>query len=107
MCYSLEQTIKAVSSFSVTSPVGFTEQADFLNGVVLVSTELDYCSLVQYNKDIESKLGRVKTDNKNGPRKIDLDIIVFNGKVVDDDYYSRDFLRKSVMELMPEIMNNE
>jgi hypothetical protein len=30
---------------------------------------------------------------------MDLDIVVWNGVLVDNDYYTRDFLRKSVAEL--------
>jgi 2-amino-4-hydroxy-6-hydroxymethyldihydropteridine diphosphokinase len=45
----------------------------------------------------------VKTDNKHGPREIDLDILVWNGEVVDEEVYEREFLRKSINELMPEM----
>jgi 2-amino-4-hydroxy-6-hydroxymethyldihydropteridine diphosphokinase len=54
-------------------------------------------------KELESKLGRVNTDNRYGPRTIDLDILVWNGEVVDEEVYEREFLRKSIKELLPDL----
>ena len=45
-------------------------------------------------------MGRVKSANKFGPRVIDLDIVVWNGEVTDEDYYSREFLRDAVEEVI-------
>ena len=47
-------------------------------------------------------MGRVKTSNKEGPRIIDLDIIIWNNKIIDDDVYKRTFLQNSVIELLPD-----
>jgi len=44
-------------------------------------------------------MGRDRTVAKFGPRCIDLDIAVWNGEIVDKDYYTRDFLKKSVDEI--------
>lgn len=101
-----EHTLAGVSNFIQTSPQGFAEQADFMNGAFSIETELDIEGLEAYLKEVEAKLGRVRTENKNGPRRIDLDITVFNGKIIDDDFYRYDFVRKAVTELMPEIDNN-
>ena len=92
-----------ISSFVRTEPVGFKEQAPFLNGAVLIETELDAASLKARLREIEAELGRVRAENKNGPRTIDLDILVWNDEVVDDDVYERGFLRDSIKELIPEI----
>lgn len=90
-----------ISTFVRTEPVGFKEQAPFLNGALLIETELDAASLKARLKEIEIALGRVRTENKNGPRTIDLDILVWNGEVVDDDVYEREFLKSSIKELLP------
>jgi len=89
------------SSFVRTEPVGFKEQAPFLNGALLIETELDAASLKTRLKEIETVLGRVRTGNKNGPRTIDLDILVWNGEVIDDDVHEREFLKSSIVELLP------
>jgi len=52
---------------------------------------------------IEDQLGRIRNTEIIQTRSIDLDIIVWNEKVVDEDFYSRDFLRKAVLELLPEL----
>ncbi|MEW6145148.1 MAG: 2-amino-4-hydroxy-6-hydroxymethyldihydropteridine diphosphokinase [Thermodesulfobacteriota bacterium] len=91
------------SSFVETDPVGFEDQDRFLNGAILIETELDADSLKSRLKILETELGRVKTDNKHGPRAIDLDILVWNGEVVDGEVYEREFLRRSIKELLPEM----
>ena len=96
-----EFSLIKISSFVRTEPVGFKEQAPFLNGALLIETELDAAALKTRLKEIEIALGRVRMENRNGPRTIDLDIIVWNGEVVDDDVYERDFLKSSIRELLP------
>ena len=98
-----EFSLKATSSLIRTKPLGFKEQEDFLNGVVLLETELEPESLKQKLKDLEVALGRQKQENKWGPREIDLDILIWNGEVVDKDYYERDFLQKAVAEILPDV----
>ncbi len=88
------------SSFIYTEPLLYKDQPKFLNGVVLLATELDQDTLRQQLKALETKLGRIRTTNKNGPRTIDFDIIIFDDEIVDSDYYERDFLRKMVTEVI-------
>ena len=87
------------SSFIYTEPLLYEDQPEFLNGAVLLETKLEQEQLRLQLKNLEADLGRIHTANKNGPRTIDLDIIIFDGEVVDDDYYERDFLHKMVAEL--------
>jgi 2-amino-4-hydroxy-6-hydroxymethyldihydropteridine diphosphokinase len=98
-----EFTVRAVSSFVRTAPLGVKDQADFLNGVILLETDLDQESLEKRLKDLEIALGRKKRTDKWGPREIDLDILLWNGQVVNKDYYERDFLQKAVAEILPDI----
>jgi 2-amino-4-hydroxy-6-hydroxymethyldihydropteridine diphosphokinase len=91
--------LKKVSSLVVTTPVGYADQSDFVNGAALVETVLSAEAFTAELKEIERQLGRVRTGNKYGPRTIDLDIVVWNGAIVDDDYYEREFLRTAVKEL--------
>jgi 2-amino-4-hydroxy-6-hydroxymethyldihydropteridine diphosphokinase len=91
------------SRFVRTRPVGFIEQPDFCNGVFLVDTEMSRKDLDKWLKKVEEKLGRVRTQNKNGQRTIDLDIVVWDGNIVDRDVVERDFLKAAVLEVLPEI----
>lgn len=88
-----------VSSMLKTKPIGIENQPDYTNGAVKVFSELNQEQLTHLLKSIEDQMGRDRSAPKFGPRNIDLDIVVWNGEVVDKDYYTRDFLRKSVTEL--------
>ena len=109
---NLEQAVQELESrFKVskrsqwirTKPIGIQDQPDFYNGALLMETELEQQSLKKELKRIEDILGRDRSLPKFGPRTIDLDILIWNKKVVDEDYYERDFLRKGVEEIIPEL----
>ena len=91
------------SQWTRTKPVGIQDQPDFYNGALLLETELEQQSLKKELKRIEDLLGRDRSLPKFGPRTIDLDILIWNKKVVDEDYYERDFLRKGVEEVIPDL----
>ena len=92
--------IVKISKFEITRPVGMENQPYFTNGAVRIRTLAGISEFNSFLKSIEDQLGRDRSAPKFGPRSIDLDIVVWNGKIVDDDYYGRDFLKKSVDELM-------
>ena len=88
-----------IASLLRTKPVGFTDQADFINTAFSFNCELNSTDLKTHLKNIENQLGRVRTKNKNGPRTIDLDIVKIDNEIIDDDYHQYDFVKKSVDEL--------
>lgn len=91
----------AEASIIQTEPDGYQDQPDFLNGAYLLGTDMSYDELNSYLKGIEAKLGRVKGPIKSGPRCIDLDIIIWDGKVVHGDYRQRKhYVTKPVDELL-------
>jgi 2-amino-4-hydroxy-6-hydroxymethyldihydropteridine diphosphokinase len=98
----LEKSLRLIkmTGWVKTTPVGLKEQPDFLNGAVKAETLLEMDSLRSFLKQMEDRLGRDRTLPKSGPRTIDLDIVVWNGEIVDPDYYTRDFLRSAVNELL-------
>jgi len=91
------------SRFVTTKPIGMTGASDFINGAVLIETSLELVDLKSRLRVIEKDLGRVRTANKYSSRTIDLDIIVWNRKIIDEDYYKRDFLKISVHEIYPDL----
>jgi len=94
--------IVAESKIIKTKPIGFLNQPDFLNGVILVETPLDRKEVKYFLREIETQLHRIRTENKYGPRTIDLDILVWNETVVDEDVYNRQFLKQAIREILPE-----
>ncbi len=95
--------IIAESPLVETSPIGYVHQPDFTNGALLVETDLDRERLRADLKAIELMLGRRPGTKRYGPRTIDLDIVVWNGEVIDRDLYTRDYLRKAVLAVLPDL----
>jgi len=94
-----EQELIAISSFIKTSPIGIPDQPDFLNGAAKVLTEMEMAEFKDYLKNIEDRLRRDRATPKDGPRTIDLDLVKWNGEIIDQDYYKRDFLKTVVDEV--------
>lgn len=102
--------VTAVSSAWQSAPVGFTEQADFLNAAVLLETPLSAQALREQGiAQIEKDLQRVRTENKNAPRTIDIDIMLFNEEVLslgqrhipDPEVLERPFVAIPLAEIAP------
>jgi 2-amino-4-hydroxy-6-hydroxymethyldihydropteridine diphosphokinase len=74
---SLGQLTRRSSLYS-TEPVGFAEQPRFVNAVVELETELEPRDLLEGLLKIEQEFGRNRTAGiANGPRTLDLDILLF------------------------------
>lgn len=70
------------SAIYETVPKGFANQEDFLNMVIAIETSLSVEALLDLCQAIELDLKRVRTI-KNGPRTIDLDILMYGDAVVE------------------------
>ena len=95
--------IVAESPLVETSPVGYVHQPDFTNGALLLETRVDRQRLRADLKAIEALLGRQHGEDRDGPRTIDLDIVVWNGEVIDQDLYTRAYLREAVLAVWPDL----
>ena len=93
----------AESKFVQTKPIGYINQNYFTNGAVLIETPMNFDELNTALKEIETALGRKRGALHFGPRTIDLDIVVWNSQVIHRDFFERDFLKKSVLELLPDL----
>jgi 2-amino-4-hydroxy-6-hydroxymethyldihydropteridine diphosphokinase len=93
--------IVQISSVWETPSVGFAG-TNFLNLALLISTPLEAGELKeQVLRPLEAQLGRVRTGDKNSPRTIDLDIIVFDGQLLDPNLWRFAHLAVPVAEIMP------
>lgn len=77
-------SIKETSSVYETDPVGFQDQARFLNLVVRAETYLSPPALLESLLKVEDQMGR-KRDEKWGPRNIDIDILLYDEIVLNSD----------------------
>ena len=68
--------VSTVSSLYRTAPVGYTDQAWFLNAVAQLHTSLSPQALLAITQATERRLGRVATFHW-GPRVIDIDILLY------------------------------
>ena len=95
-----------VSSFYETAPVGYEAQPDFINAVAEVETTLKPEELLDLALNIEISMGRERTI-RWGPRVIDIDILLYDDRCIDEDRLSvphpRMFERKFVMEPLAEV----
>jgi 2-amino-4-hydroxy-6-hydroxymethyldihydropteridine diphosphokinase len=73
--------ITAISSIYQTEPVGYKKQKEFLNLALKLETNLLPIELLKKTQQIEQKIGKVKKI-KNGPRKIDIDLIFYNNEII-------------------------
>jgi 2-amino-4-hydroxy-6-hydroxymethyldihydropteridine diphosphokinase len=103
--------VQAMGSSSVyeTAPWGVLDQRDFLNACVCVETDLEPESLLDACKAIEHALGREPGGVRNGPRPIDLDILLLDEIEMDTDRLTiphprlteRTFVLVPLLELVP------
>jgi 2-amino-4-hydroxy-6-hydroxymethyldihydropteridine diphosphokinase len=73
--------VKKLSSIYETEPVDYLDQPWFLNCVAEAETELAPKPLLQALRSIESQIGNKKEFAK-GPRKIDLDILLYGDETI-------------------------
>jgi len=94
--------ILKISSVWQSPSVGFAGP-DFLNLALLAATPLTSVELKeQVLRPLEDRLGRVRTVDKNAPRTMDIDIILFDGVELDLILWQYAFRAVPVAELLTE-----
>jgi len=73
--------IQTLSQVYETEAWGKTEQATFYNQVILVRTEMTAHEVLNTIHEIESQLGRQRTEHW-GPRTIDIDILFYENEII-------------------------
>jgi 2-amino-4-hydroxy-6-hydroxymethyldihydropteridine diphosphokinase len=103
-------TVEAVSAFYETEPVGLTSQPWFLNCAAKLDTEKMPRQLISGILNLEQAMGRQRKQ-KNGPRIIDIDILLFGTSVVDTPsltvphprLHERRFVLEPLTEIAPDV----
>lgn len=105
--------VLAVSSFHDTEPVGLLDQPRFLNGALLLNTELGARELMVGLLGIEATMGRIRMVAQ-GPRIIDLDLLLFGDEVIASEGLTvphpamaeRRFVLAPLAEIAPEMRHS-
>ncbi len=92
-------------------PMGPSDQPDYVNGVAWLETELSPHALLDETQRIELALGRVRKDERWGPRTLDLDLLLFGQEQVQDErltipHYGmkdRAFVLVPLFDLVPDL----
>jgi len=108
----LPRTTRVItSSFYRTPPYGPPDQPDYLNAAVALDTELAPEDLLDQTQRIEQEQGRVRKDQRWGPRTLDLDIMLFGSLTLNTprlivphyDIHNRAFMLVPLLEIAPDI----
>jgi 2-amino-4-hydroxy-6-hydroxymethyldihydropteridine diphosphokinase len=75
--------VLARSRLHRTAPVGYLNQPDFVNACALVETGLEPRALLSELLALEKRHGRSR-GIPNGPRTLDLDIVLYGDRVIDE-----------------------
>lgn len=103
---------KVVSSIYATAPVGFLDQPNFLNAVCHLETSLSPEKLLTKMLEIEQKHLRIRNEEKNGPRTLDLDILLYGNQhmktkkieIPHPRFTERAFVMVPLLEIAPNLV---
>ncbi|MCV3308629.1 2-amino-4-hydroxy-6-hydroxymethyldihydropteridine diphosphokinase, partial [Leclercia adecarboxylata] len=103
--------VVALSSFYRTPPLGPQDQPDYLNAAIALETALSAEALLDNTQRIELQQGRVRKEERWGPRTLDLDIMLFGDAQIHTerltvphyDMKRRGFMLWPLFEIAPDL----
>ena len=107
-----QSRVVALSSFYRTPPLGPQDQPDYLNAAIALETALSAEALLDNTQRIELQQGRVRKEERWGPRTLDLDIMLFGDAVINTerltvphyDMKRRGFMLWPLFEIAPDLI---
>jgi len=109
---SVNIKILKISSVYETEPWGKIDQADYLNSVIKIETELGPMELLLKLKSLEKKIGR--SENKKwSEREIDIDILFYEDRIIQNENINiphsliedRKFVLVPLVEIAPDLVH--
>ena len=103
--------VNRVSSLYFSRPMGPKDQPDYMNAVLALDTQLSALELLEQLQHIENNAGRIRKDNRWGPRILDLDILLFGDDIIATErltvpHYGltqREFVLLPLSEISPDL----
>ena len=101
------------SAIYQSPPWGFEHENDFLNQVLILETDLPAGEILQTCLQIEVDIGRKRTTQVYGARRIDIDVLFVNDEVMDTEslvlphprLHLRKFTLLPLLELIPDYVH--
>jgi len=99
------------SSLYGSTPMGPSDQPDYINAVAKISTQLNPIELLNATQGIELAQGRVRKAERWGPRSLDLDILLYGDKIINNarltiPHYGmkeREFVIYPLLQIAPDL----
>ena len=106
-----DSRLVAVSAFYASDPLGPPDQPRYVNAVAALDTDLAPLELLDATQAIEQQQGRVRKDERWGPRTLDIDILLFGERLIDEPrlqvphyhLHARAFVLYPLADLAPEL----
>lgn len=106
-----QSTLCAVSSFYASDPLGPADQPRYVNAVAALDTALAPLVLLDALQAIELQQGRERKAERWGPRTLDLDILLFGERLLDEPrlrvphyhLHARPFVLYPLAEIAPDL----
>ncbi|AGI26061.1 2-amino-4-hydroxy-6-hydroxymethyldihydropteridine diphosphokinase [Pseudomonas sp. MT3] len=103
--------VAVVSPLYVSDPLGPPDQPRYVNAVAALDTDLEPLALLDALQTIELEQGRVRKDERWGPRTLDLDILLFGERLIDEPrlrvphyhMHARAFVLYPLADLAPQL----
>lgn len=76
----------AFSSLYQSEPMGSSNQPDYINAVMAVTTTLPPLDLLKKLQAIEHAQGRIRTGERWGARTLDLDVLIYGDLLINEPY---------------------
>ncbi|MBS0590910.1 MAG: 2-amino-4-hydroxy-6-hydroxymethyldihydropteridine diphosphokinase [Proteobacteria bacterium] len=121
-CEQVERALRALDMLSQTRlvtrsclyrtpPWGGIAQPDFINAVAEIETSFEAHELMRALLDIEHRAGRRRAGERNGPRVLDLDLLVYADERIDSSdlkiphpyLHERAFVLVPMAEIAPQL----
>jgi 2-amino-4-hydroxy-6-hydroxymethyldihydropteridine diphosphokinase len=105
--------ILAQSRIYMTEPVDYKDQNWFINMMIKLETELDPFQLLDHIEGIQRAAGRLKDPVRYGPRILDLDIILYDDRIIDSErlvvphprMHKRRFVLEPICDIDPAVVH--
>lgn len=99
------------SSFYRSTPMGPPDQPDYVNAVMAIKTSLEPAALLATLHRVENAHGRVRTGDQWGPRRLDLDLLLYDDatlstptlQIPHPGIAEREFVLIPILEIAPEL----